>query len=73
MAKKTEIDKLGWLPVLILTIIPGVGILVQGINRILKGRVIIGLIWIFTCGLFVIGWIIDIICVLLYKNIKILT
>jgi tryptophan-rich sensory protein len=70
MAKKTEIDKLGWLPVLILTIF--FDPLVQGINRILKGRVIIGILWILTVGLFGIGWIIDIICVLLYKNIKIL-
>jgi TM2 domain-containing membrane protein YozV len=70
MAKKTAIDKLGWLPVLILTLL--FDPLVQGINRILRGRVIAGLIWIITCGLFGIGWIIDFFCVLIYKNIKIL-
>jgi hypothetical protein len=70
MAKKTAIDKLGWIVVLILTIF--FDPLVQGINRILKGKLLFGIIWIFTCGLFVIGWFIDIICVLLYKNIKIL-
>jgi hypothetical protein len=73
MAKRTDIDKLGWLPVLILTILPGIGILVQGINRILRGKVIFGLIWILTGGLIGIGWLIDIITVLLYKDIKILT
>jgi hypothetical protein len=71
MAKKTDIDKLGWPVVLILTLF--FDPLVQGINRILRGRVIIGLIWIFTGGIFGIGWVIDFICVLLYKDIKILT
>jgi hypothetical protein len=70
MAKKTEIDKLGWLPVLILTLF--FDPIIQGINRILRGRVILGLLWIITGGLFGIGWLIDIICVLLYKDIKIL-
>jgi hypothetical protein len=71
MAKKTAIDKLGWLVVLILTIF--FDPLIQGINRILKGKLLFGIIWIITCGLLGIGWLIDIICVLLYKNIKILT
>jgi hypothetical protein len=70
MAKKTEIDKLGWEIVLILTIF--IGWLVQGINRILRGNLIIGVIWIVTGGLFTIGWIIDIICMVLYKDIKLL-
>jgi tryptophan-rich sensory protein len=71
MAKKTAIDKLGWLVVLILTFLCDP--LVQGINRILRGKVIIGLLWIITGGLCGIGWLIDFICVLLYKDIKILT
>jgi TM2 domain-containing membrane protein YozV len=71
MAKKTDIDKLGWPVVLILTLF--FDPLVQGINRILRGRVIIGIIWIITGGLFGIGWLIDFITVLLYKDIKILT
>jgi hypothetical protein len=68
--KKTEIDKLGWPIVLILTIF--FDPLVQGINRILRGNLIIGVIWIITGGIFGIGWIIDIICMVLYKDIKFL-
>jgi tryptophan-rich sensory protein len=67
---KTAIDKLGWLANLILTIF--FGPIVQGINRILRGRVIIGILWIITGGLFVIGWIIDIITVLIHKKITFL-
>ena len=70
MAKKTEIDKLGWLVVLVLTFL--FDPLVQGINRILRGNLIIGVIWIITVGLFGIGWIIDVICMVLYKDIKFL-
>ena len=70
MARRTEIDKLGWLVVLILTIF--FDPLVQGINRILRGRIIIGLIWIFTGGIFGIGWVIDVITMLLYKDITVL-
>jgi TM2 domain-containing membrane protein YozV len=71
MAKRTDIDKLPWLVKFILAIIPCLWWL-QGINRILRGRPIAGILWIFTGGFFVIGWIIDIICILLYKDIKFL-
>jgi tryptophan-rich sensory protein len=71
MAKKTAIDKLGWGIVLILTFF--FDPIIQGINRILRGKVIIGIIWIITAGLFGIGWLIDFITVLIYKDIKILT
>ena len=67
---KTAIDSLGWIVNLILTIF--FDPIVQGINRILRGRIIIGIIWIFTVGIFGIGWIIDIITVLLYKRITFL-
>ena len=67
---KTAIDKLGWLVNLILTIF--FDPLVQGINRILRGRVIIGLLWIITFGIFGIGWLIDIITMLFRKNITFL-
>ena len=55
-------DKLNVIVKLILTIFfdPIVG----GIYRILKGRIIWGIIWLFT-GLFIIGWIIDIVSVIL--------
>jgi len=67
---KTAIDKLGWGIHLILTIF--FDPLVNGINRILRGKVIIGLIWIFTGGLFLIGWIIDIYTMLVNKKISFL-
>ena len=64
---RTAIDKLDWLIKLILTIF--FDPLVQGINRILRGKVIIGLLWIITFGIFGIGWLIDIITMLLRKDI----
>ena len=67
---KTAIDKLGWGINLILTIICDP--IVQGINRVLRGRVIIGILWILTIGIFGIGWIIDIITVLVNKKITFL-
>jgi len=66
----TAIDKLGWIVNIILTIF--FDPIVQGINRILRGRVIIGLLWIITVGIFGIGWLIDIITVILKKKITFL-
>ena len=66
----TVIDNLGWLINLILTVF--FDPLVQGINRVLRGRLLIGIIWIFTGGLFGIGWIIDILTMLLNKDITFL-
>jgi len=70
MAGRTEIDKLTWLVKLILTFF--FDPLVQGVNRILRGRVIIGILWIITGGVFGIGWLIDIITVLFNKDITFL-
>ena len=67
---KTSIDKLDWIVKLILTIF--FDPLVQGINRILRGNVIIGLLWIITAGIFGIGWLIDIITMLTRKDITFL-
>jgi len=67
---RTAIDKLDWIIKIILTIICDP--IVQGINRILRGRVIVGLLWIITGGIFGIGWIIDIVTVLLSKDITFL-
>jgi tryptophan-rich sensory protein len=67
---KTDIDRLGWPIVLLLTLF--FDPIVQGINRVLRGKVIIGILWIITVGLFGIGWLIDFITVLLYKDIKLL-
>ena len=70
MAGKTPIDELGWLVGLILTIF--FDPVVQGINRILRGKLIIGLLWIITGGVFGIGWIIDIVTMLIQKDITVL-
>ena len=70
MAGKTAIDSLGWLVVLILTIF--LDPIVQGINRILRGKLIIGVLWIITGGIFGIGWIIDIVTMLINKDITFL-
>jgi len=67
---KTAIDSLGWGINLILTIF--LDWPVQGVNRILRGKVIFGILWLITAGLFGIGWIIDIITMLLYKKITFL-
>ena len=58
-------DKLNIIVKLLLTIFfdPIVG----GIYRILKGRIIWGIIWLFT-GLFIVGWIIDIVSVILHNK-----
>jgi hypothetical protein len=62
-----EIDKLGWIPNIILTVF--FDPVVQGVNRILRGRLFIGIIWIITGGIFGIGWIVDIITILFNKEI----
>jgi hypothetical protein len=67
---RTDIDKLDWIVKFLLTFF--LDPIVQGINRILRGKVIIGLIWIITGGLFGIGWLIDIITMLLNKDITFL-
>ena len=67
---KTVIDSLGWFVNLILTIF--FDPLVQGVNRVLRGKLIIGILWIITGGIFGIGWVIDIITMLLQKDITFL-
>ena len=67
---RTIIDNLGWLINFVLTIF--FDPVVQGINRILRGRIIIGVLWIITGGAFGIGWAIDVITMLVYKDITFL-
>ncbi|WP_369413767.1 NINE protein [Brucepastera parasyntrophica] len=45
----------------------------QGINRVLRGKTLIGIIWIITVGIFGIGWLIDIVTMITKKDITILT
>jgi len=67
---KTAIDQLDWLVKLLLTIF--LNWPVMGINRILRGKVVIGIIWLLTCSLCGIGWIIDIITMITKKDITFL-
>lgn len=46
---------------LILIIIPVTDWLVMGIDRILRGKVLIGIIWLLTGAICGIGWILDIV------------
>ena len=70
MGRGTAIDGLGWLVILILTIF--LDPVVHGINRILRGRLIIGILWIITGGIFGIGWLIDIVTMVIHKDITFL-
>ncbi|QQO10592.1 TM2 domain-containing protein [Breznakiella homolactica] len=67
---KTAIDSMGWGINLILTIF--FDPLWQGINRILRGKLLIGIIWIITAGIFGIGWIVDIVTMVTKKDITVL-
>lgn len=46
--------------------------IVFGLYRFCKGKILIGILWIITLGFFGIGWIIDIVSVILWKKVKIL-
>jgi len=70
MGNGTAIDNLGWGINLILTIFCDP--VVQGINRILRGRLIIGVLWIITGGVFGVGWFIDIVTMIFHKDITVL-
>lgn len=48
------------------------GPIIYGIYRIAKGRILVGIIWIITGGLFGIGWIIDIITLVTSEKITFL-
>jgi tryptophan-rich sensory protein len=66
----TAIDNLDWTVNLILTIF--FDPLVQGLNRILRGNLIIGILWFISGGIFGIGWIIDIVTMITKKDITFL-
>jgi hypothetical protein len=66
----TVIDEQKWELKLILTIF--FDPLLQGINRVLRGNLIIGVVWIVTGGIFGIGWIIDIVTLITKKDITFL-
>ncbi len=69
----TPIDKTPWILNLILTVL--FDPLWQGVNRIWRNRsdavmVLVGILWILTLGLFIVGWIIDIVDIAVHKSIK---
>ena len=70
MAGTTDIDKLDYTVKLILTIfLDGI---VMGINRIMRGKAVVGILWILTGGIFGIGWIVDIVTMITKKDITFL-
>lgn len=64
------IDGLPWIVQLLLVFF--LDPIIFGIYRIAKGSLIIGIIWIITGGLFGIGWLIDLITMLLNKKVTFL-
>ncbi|MFA6627304.1 MAG: TM2 domain-containing protein [Bacilli bacterium] len=64
------IKKLPWIAQVLLTLF--FDPIVYGIYRVAKGKLIAGVIWIITGGLFGIGWFIDFIQVLMGKEPTIL-
>lgn len=66
----TAIDAMDWPINLILTIL--FDPIWQGINRFLRGKKLIGILWFITGGIFGIGWIIDIVTMITKKDITIL-
>ena len=72
---ESPIDKLPYAVRIILTVL--FDPIFQGVNRIVRNRtdavyVLIGVLWILTLGLFGIGWIFDIVTMVIYKDIKLL-
>lgn len=63
-------DKLSKLIKFILTFF--FGVILGGIYRIIKGRVIVGVIWILTAGFFGIGVLIDLVTVVLDNKYTVL-
>lgn len=62
-------DKLPWIIRLILAL-PAIDGIVYGIYRILKGRIIVGILWIFFGA--AIGWIIDMVTIILHGKATVL-
>ncbi len=72
---KSSIEKLPFVLNMILTIL--LNPLWQGINRIMRNRndavmILVGVLWILTLGLFGVGWIIDIVTMAMYKEVRLL-
>lgn len=71
----TPIERLPWALNIVLTIL--LDPFYQGVNRIMRNKtdpvmILTAVLWILTLGLFGVGWIIDIVCVIAFKRIRIL-
>jgi hypothetical protein len=66
----SPIDSMDWTLNVVLTVLADP--IWQGVNRILRGRLIIGVLWIITGGIFGIGWIIDVVTMVTAKDITFL-
>ncbi len=66
----TPIDSMDWTINLILTVFADP--IWQGINRLLRGKTLIAILWFLTGGIFGIGWIIDIYTMVTKKDITFL-
>lgn len=67
-----EYNKISWIIRLILVIIPVTAWIIGGLYRISKGRLLFGVLYLLTAAFFGIGWIIDIITVVLKGKITFL-
>lgn len=70
----TPLDATPWIIGMVMTVI--LDPVWQGINRIMRHdgepkEQIIGVLWVFTLGLFGIGWLLDIVSMGVYKTIKV--
>lgn len=65
------IDKQSMIVKLILAIF--LGPIIYGLYRFAKGRMLVGIVWFLTFGLLGIGWLIDIITIIINNKVKILT
>ena len=70
MSFTKSLDKLPWI-VRFLLALPVLDGIVYGIYRILKGRLLIGILWIFIGA--AVGWIVDMICIVLYGKVTLFT
>ncbi|MDR2900956.1 MAG: hypothetical protein LBV20_05510 [Treponema sp.] len=67
---RTPIDSMDWTVNVILTVLADP--IWQGLNRLLRGRPLVAIIWFFTGGIFGIGWIIDIYTMVTKRDITFL-
>lgn len=69
MAKKSSSGKFhGLMLVVMLLLQIFFGVATGGVMRILKGHIISGILYIITGGFFLIGWIVDVVSLIIHKD-----